>query len=238
MVERDEQSRRRRWWLLPALIVGTLIVFLGWFDRSEETTVELGTPSRIIVINDAGPVSVSQGDVSAVTRRDSWVLAQPSAQIEVQESDILIRVLCPGRTPCRSAIDLQVTGAPDLVIIADGFVDIDRYEGKLTVFSTRDGVALGPLRGSVRVVANDSVTGAGLDTDLLDISAGGDVDLWFDRRARRFRVQILGEDGVERELTPRSLDVDIGIEVEGGADRSIAIRTNGDVRLRRPPEID
>lgn len=235
MRDRDEQHRgaRRRRWLVPAVLGVLLLAMFGRFDRSEQETIELGTPSRIIVINNAGPVSIRQGPVSKVTHRDSWAFGQPTFEIEVRESDILIRVLCNGPMPCRSSISLEVTGSPDLLIMAEGFVDVDQFDGKLTVFSSKGGVALGPISGSVRVVSNGPVTGAGLMTNLLDVSSSSDVDLWFGRDVVEHRLQIVSSDGDERTIEDEAIKVEIAID--GEADSSVAIRTDGEVLLHLPP---
>ncbi len=235
MRDRDERHRgpRRPRWLVPAVVVCLLLAMFGRFDRSEQETIELGTPSRIIVINNAGPVSIRQGPVSKVTHRDSWAFSQPMFEIEVIESDILIRVMCNGRMPCRSSISLEVTGAPDLLVMADGFVDVDQFDGKLTVFSSKGGVALGPLSGSVRVVSNGPVTGAGLQTDLLDVSSSNDVDLWFGGEVADHRVQIVSAEGDDRAISDEAIRIEIA--TNGEADSSVAIRTDGEVLLRPPP---
>lgn len=220
---------RRRWWILPALVLGSLIAFLGWFDRSAAESVELGTPSRIIVVSDAGPVRLSTGPTSTVTHRDSWVVSQPKFEISIDGAAVLIRVVCDTKMPCRSSIDLQVTGTPDVLIVAEGFVDVDRFEGKLSILSSKDGVALGPISGSVRVVSTESVVGYGLRTDLLDISANNDVYLSFGDRYVPHRIQVLDTDGDVRPTEDD--DVTIGVQSDGEADRSIAIRAGGEVSL-------
>lgn len=224
----DRKTKPRPRWLLPALFAASLVVLFSWLDRSETQTLELGTPSRIIVISDAGPIRVTQGPISEVTHSDSWLLGKPVFEIEADESDILVRVTCPSRTPCRSSIDLQVTGTPELLIMADGFVDVEHFSGKLTIVSASEDVALGPITGSVRVVANKTVTGSGLETDLLDISSHGDIDLWFGSN-EAYRVQILGPSGGER--TGADSDIEIDIKTDGEAERSVALRTPGKVRL-------
>ncbi len=235
MRDLDERNRgpRRPRWLVPAVLVVVLLALLGRFNRSQQETIELGTPSRIIVINNAGPITIRQGPVSKVTHRDSWAFGQPTFEIEVDESDILIRVMCTSRTPCRSSVSLEVTGAPDLLVMADGFVDVDQFDGKLTVFSSKGGVALGPLSGSVRVVSNGPVTGAGLETDLLDVSSSEDVDLWFGGDVVDHRLQIVSSEGDERAISDEAIRIEIA--TDGEAASSVAIRTDGEVYLRPPP---
>ncbi len=232
----DPRPQKRRHWIVPVLVLALLLALFGLFDRSEQTTVELGTPSRIVVISEAGPVRVSQGPVSQVTHRDSWAFSRPEVEIEARQSDILIRITCGSLMPCRSSIDLEVTGAPDLLIVADGFVDVDRFDGKLTVLSADGGVALGAVSGSVRVGANDSVTGAGIQTELLDISSSGDVQLWFGGEIVQHRIQVLSSDGEVRPTSDETVTIEISSD--GDAERSVAIRSDGEVSLLLAPKTD
>jgi hypothetical protein len=117
--------------------------------------------------------------------------------------------------------------------MADGFVDVDQFDGKLTVFSSKGGVALGPLSGSVRVVSNGPVTGAGLETDLLDVSSSEDVDLWFGGDVVDHRLQIVSSEGDERAISDEAIRIEIA--TDGEAASSVAIRTDGEVYLRPPP---
>lgn len=232
----DREPKRRRWWRIPVFGILSFAVLFTWMDRSDMTTIELGTPSRIIIVSSAGPVRVTQGPISEVTHRDSWVLGRPIVEIEGQGSDILVRVVCEGWAPCRSSIDLQVTGTPELLIMAEGFVNVDRFDGNLTVFSGKDGVALGPISGSVRVISAASVTGAGLETSLLDVSTEGDIDLWFGDVRQEYRVQILDSSGVERRVNNE--DVSVSIATNGEAERSVALKTDGEVHLFQRPDSE
>lgn len=232
----DREPSRLRWWRVPVFGILSFALLFTWIDRSDITTIELGTPSRIIVVSSAGPVRVTQGAISEVTHRDSWVFGRPIVEIEGQGSDILVRVVCEGWAPCRSSIDLQVTGTPELLVMAEGFVDIDRFDGKLTVFSGNNGVALGPVSGSVRVVSGDSVTGAGLETSLLDVSTDGDINLWFGDVREEYRVQILDSEGAERRVD--NGDVSVSIATNGEAERSVALKTDGEVHIFQRPDSE
>lgn len=231
----DREQSRRRWWILPVLVLGSLVVLFGWFDQSKTETVELGTPSRIVIINTAGPVRIYQGETSTIQRRDSWVLSEPTFDVAIDGGDVLIRVVCNGWTPCRSSIDLQITGAPDVLVVAEGFVDVESFDGKLTIFSSKDGVALGPVGGSVRVVSTSDVVGYGLRTELLDVSAVDDVDLTFGNSDDAHRILIVDLNDEVRSLDEESVNIEL--ESDGDAQRSVAIRAGGDIELHPTKDL-
>ncbi len=154
-----------------------IIVFVlavGWFDRSAESTVELGAPSRMLVVNMAGPVRVTTGESASVTHRDSWMLQRPDVSAASRGTETVVRVRCETRMPCRSALEVVAPPSVELVIVSSDIVSIDRFDGELTVLADDSAVALGPVSGSARVVAGGDITGTALRVDSFDASTLGD----------------------------------------------------------------
>lgn len=197
---------------------------LGWFDRSETATVDLGAPTRMLVINMAGPVRVTTGPTASVTHRDSWMLQRPEVSSSVRDTETAVRARCETRTPCRSALEVVAPPSVELVIVASDTVSVDRFDGELTVLADESAVALGPVSGSARVVAGGDVTGSALRVESFDASTLGDsVAVSFESEPATVFVSG-GRERVELTLPP-SLD--------GVAEAEVGVDSTGEVVIGR-----
>ncbi len=237
--------RPRRWrWVLGSIAL--LVVVIGLADRSATSTIEIGTPGRLIVVNSAGPVEVRQSeDVTSVEHRDSWLLSRPVVEQSVVGSDVVVRLSCPGRTPCRSAVTVAATPGVELVVVGSGVVTVPSFDGSLTVLAERDGVTLGPIRGSARVVAQDDVSGFALASTELDVSTvDGELSLDFARPPDR--VLLVGStkpvgadfpDDAAYDVTVEAAGGDVNVDVPepavGDEPVVVVVRTAGDVTIQR-----
>ena len=128
----------------------------------------------------AGPVRVTSGEVGSVTHRDSWMFSRPVVAGATEDRESVVRVVCETRMPCRSSVDVVVPPGVELVIVSSGVVTVDRFDGGLTVLAPESGVALGPVTGSARVLADGDVTATGLGVDSFDAeSLRGEVTASF-----------------------------------------------------------
>lgn len=238
-----DDSHRRRWpWLFVGAAV-SLFFLAGWFDRSEQAVSDLGAPTRVLLVSDAGPVEIVTADTARLTRRDSWLVSRPQVEMATVDDEVVVRVTCPGRFPCRSLLRLEAPAGVELVVVATrGIVDVTSFDGRLTVFTTAsDGVVMGPIAGSARVVSRDGVIrGSSLRAEELDIAVeDARVEVSFALPPDSVVVSA-GEDLVALEVPDQlyrlevetdSSTVEIGIDEATTADRQIVIRSDGPVRV-------
>lgn len=228
------------------VIIGFLIslfFLFGWFDQQTTTTVELENAPSIRIESDAGPVEIVTGDTARVQRRDSWLFSEPSFEQVVTASGVVVRVSCPGRFPCRSALVVEVPPGTILEIVtSDGIVDVLGFDGDLTITSTADdGVLLSRVHGTADIVSNQGpVVGTALGLDEVAVEVDdGPVDLHFG--VPPTTVEILGGGGAIDLVVPDVLyrlevgtsDETVEIEVDraAGARRELIVQSVGPVRI-------
>lgn len=239
------ERRNLRWrWVLGALASITLVI--GLADRSSTSLIEIGTPQRLIVVNSAGPVEVRAADaVATVEHRDSWIWSRPVMEQTVVGSDVVVRLSCPGRGPCRTSAIVEAPAGIELVVVSSGVVTVPSFDGSLTVLAEQDSVALGPIRGSARVVAHDNVQGSGLATIELDVSTV-DGELILDFATAPERVLLVGStksilaefpDDQTYNVTVEAAGGDVIVDVpepSGGEEAVVVVaRTAGPVTIQR-----
>ncbi len=209
------ERRSTRWrWILGALVLLALLV--GLADRSATSLIEIGTPHRLIVVNSAGPIEVrASDDLATVEHRDSWILSRPVVEQTVVDSDVVIRVSCPGRGPCRSSAIVEAPPGIELVVVSSGLVTVPSFDGSLTVLAESDGVALGPIQGSARVVAHDDVKGTAIAATEVDVSTV-DGELTLDFATAPQRVFLIGSTKPVVADFPDDTFYDVTVEAAGG----------------------
>lgn len=226
-------------------LVVLAVLFIGLADRSAVTVIDLGAPRRIVVVNTAGPVEVKEAETGSLQHRDSWILSGPeSEQLKVGE-DIIVRIGCPGRGPCRSSVTVSAPPGTELVVVSSGVVTVGSFNGALTVLTESSHVALGPITGSARIVAHGDVIGTALQTGELDVSSvEGALTLDFSVAPNRLLMvgstepilATLPEDGSYRvavEEAGGDVEIDIPELSDTDLPANIIARTSGSVRITR-----
>lgn len=252
---------RRRWpwfFIVPLVLVALAVGMTAWFDRSAVGEDELGAPTRLLVVNDAGPVRVRSALIGSETedvppnsvtirRHDSWLLERPELEIQPQvtpESTAVARVSCSTRFPCRSVVEVFVPDGIDLVVVStEGLAEVDRFDGSITVYSSGGGAMLGPLRGSARIVSDGPVQGFDLAlTDVNVLAADADVDLEFAESPMGLTVEagigdvdlVVPRGRFQVEVAPESSAILVEIPTNLVSERVIVIQTEGAVTLSNP----
>ncbi len=248
---RRQTEPRRRWRRLltvPLLLILLAVLGSSWFDRTDVTTIEIGATNRILLVNDAGPIRIrslaeSEGPPELVLR-DSWLIRRPELEQVAGAEGVVIRLSCPTRFPCRSAAELSVAAGTEVVVVStDGLVEVGRFDGSLTVFSSGEGVALGAISGSTRVVSDGVVFGSDLQSTSASVMASeGDVDITFSRSPAALVIEA---DGGRVDVVVPNQRFRLDIESSEGtivadvresetADRTILVRSVGPVTVRNP----
>lgn len=246
-------SRRTRvGWILgvPVVVIVLMTAALAWFDRSEVYEIDIGPASRILLVNDAGPIrirSTPDGSMNAgLTRYDSWLLDRPRLEVETDttstSNEVAVRITCQRTFGCRSSTELSVPAGIELVVVATaGMVEVDRFDGALTVYASDDGLVLGPVGGSLRIVSAGPVRGNDLVTEEIDLLVADDrVELGFVTAPSAISI----EAGVEPVVValptdePYRIDVDTGagaqrvdVVSDPDAERVVVIRSLGPVSV-------
>ena len=229
--------------LLPVLAFGLAVAGSGWFDRSAEETLDLATPARVLLVNDAGPVRVRSHDAAdggaSLTYRDSWLVRRPTLEQETGIEGAVIRLTCATWLPCRSSTELSVPAGTEVVVVSSvGLVEVGDFDGVISVFSTGEGVALGAVSGSIRIVSEGSVEGFSLTADAVEVLVSeGDAHLRFARSPSE--LAIAADQGAAQVSVPNqrfvvdavstSADVTLDLRQSETADRVIVIRAAGPV---------
>lgn len=245
MPDDEPQSSRRRLWILAGFCF-SLFFLSGWFDQSIEQTLEVDAPTRLVIVSDAGPVGVSSieaGQAAAITRRDSWLFSEPRFETVESVGETVVRVTCPGRFPCRSALHAEVPVGTEVIVVATtGVVDVQSHTGSLTVYSSAsDGVVLGPVGGSARIVSRGGpISGFHLALDDLDVEADqSPVRISFS--ASPMSVRVSGSEELVQIAVPQrfyrvdietgSASVEVGVHQSINSDRGIEVVANGPVQV-------
>ena len=172
----DEPTSRPHWlWIIVGFAVSLFFLF-GWFDQSLQATLSVDTPTRLVIVSDAGRVELSSipvGEATIIERRDSWLFSEPRFEMAEADGEAMVRVSCPGRFPCRSDLRAEVPVGTEVVVVATrGVVDVRGHDGSLSIYtSSTDGVVLGPIAGSARILSSDGpVNGFHLALDDLEVA--------------------------------------------------------------------
>lgn len=245
---------------------GGLVAFLAvaflaslWFAASATETLSLDRAESVLIINDAGPVRIrsldalgegpdaTSGNGPAVRIMQSWLVSRPEVESLASDGASVIRVSCPGRFPCRAALEVFVPEGIELsVVAAEDVIQVDTFRGELALFAGDGGVSLGSVSGSVNIVSTGSVEGvmlgpAALTVDVVD----GPVDLrYLDPPTL---LSVVGEGAAVSVELPQiesydiaieAPDIDLAIESDSSAGRRVVVRTGGSVSIGPAGETD
>ncbi len=248
MAERgDERSAARRRRGLRGMALGVVVLFfvLGWSDRSRTGEFALGDIRRVVVVTDAGPIEVRTGSVNRVRHADTWLLRGPEVESILDQDEAVIRVRCRTSFPCRSSVWIETVPGVELVVIsADDVVTAPTFDGALTVFSGDSDVALGPIKGSARVVTGrGDVSADGLelaeltvevDRSRIDVefaASPASVVLTSARGPVRLAVPDTGYQISIRAAEERTDEVDVQVASVEESESQIAILSEGTVEV-------
>ncbi len=248
---------RRRTIVLLTLIA-LLVLGTTWFASSRQTVETFADADRILLINDAGPVRVrsvasfdgvpdegalDEAAVSAgviVRLSQSWLVRGPLLESEADGDSLVVRATCQTRFPCRAALEIFVPAGVQLSVVAAGdMVEIDTFDGALSVFAGEGGVALGSVVGSVSIVSDGPVIGGTLGPAELTIEVVDDiVDLSFidppmllsvSAGTRDVRIDLPAAEDYLIDATAPELE--IGVESNESSERLISVRSDGSVSI-------
>ena len=186
-------EERSPWRRLLAGAVGVVVLAIlasGWLTSSARPVEAFGSVRSILVVSDAGPVRVRSlplvdeatlgeltevlpgvGDEPAtidtsgvlVRSTQSWLLRRPVTETLERDGELVVRVTCQTRLPCRASVEIFVpVGVQLTVVAADSMVEVDSFDGALQVFAGEKGVELGSVTGSAGVVSDGPVRGSTL----------------------------------------------------------------------------
>lgn len=242
----DSPRSRTRWsWIIVGFVVSLFLLF-GWFDQSSVTSLSIDSSTRLVIVSDAGGVelsSVPAGESTLITRRDSWLFSEPVFESAQDDGATVVRVSCPGRFPCRSDLRAEVPAGTEVVIFAtSGIVDVRGHRGLLAVYSSSsDGVLLGPISGSARVLSNEGpVSGFHLALGDLEVAVQqSPVRISFGRPPST--VVVTGSDDLVQIGLPQrfyrvdvetdSASVIVDVNQSANSNRGIDVVSKGPVRV-------
>lgn len=229
---------------IGVLVIGVFLA-LGWADRSDVGTIDTGLVGRMLVISDAGPVEVTRGEQNRVTHSDSWLVRPPQIEVVADDDEAVVRIRCRTSWPCRSAVKVETRPGVELVVIAaDGGVQLESFEGALTVFADQGEIVAGPLVGSARLV-NGSAGVRGFGLGLTELTVDVDeapIDVQFAQSPSsvvlssaegpiRLEVPDTGYQFTIRTPEDSVDDVDISLISTDTSDAQISIRTDGPITV-------
>lgn len=240
MARPDEPGGARPRWLLGlVLVVVSLGLVVGWADRSGVESVDVGTTERLFVVNSGGPITVVAGPTSRVMSTNSWMVRAPTIETARDGSAMVVRVGCPGVTPCRTSVEVQIASVASLTVLSDESVTVTDYDGELTILAGTM-ASIGPISGSGRVVTEGRIEGFALAVDELDASTvDGPVDLDFELAPTAVVVEGSAAPVVVRlpdtdyrfDIESATDDIDLVVPSVEDADRIIQLRSRGSVRV-------
>lgn len=249
-VERSVRWRRRG----VALVAVVALCVLGstWLASSRTGVYDVGATGELLIVNDAGPVRVrsldaydgAPEDLAAggvlVRSAESWLLRGPKIEQLTEGDASAFRITCPSRLPCRASIEVFVPHGVDLSIVAaNDVVQIDSFDGAMSVFAGEGGVTLGSVTGSVSIVSEGPVQGTSLGPSELTVDVvDADVSLTY-LEAPTILAVVSGDGDVVIELPMNesyALAVEAGESVLGlvsdpSSDRLVSIRSAGSVSI-------
>ncbi|MEZ5342602.1 MAG: hypothetical protein R2706_14490 [Acidimicrobiales bacterium] len=203
---------------------------------------------RVLIVTSAGPIEVASGDTNTLTRNESWLFSPPQVESASDDDEVVIRVTCEGRMPCRSALTLTVMPGTEVVVIATGgTVLATGLAGDVTIYDGYGDTVLGALSGSVKVVSDRGrVAGSGLSVSELDVSTvSSEVALSFTALPERVlvvtgreatRIRLPEGDVVLAITSPEELQ-NIEVEPTAGASSALTIRSDGPVSITPPVDV-
>ncbi len=251
MAKRRDQPRRSRLRLAAGAVVGLAVLAMAsssWIDRSDTNRLEIPVVGRVLLVSNAGPVEVRNGDMNQLMTNESWLLNRPKIESLGDNDEVVVRVTCEGRLPCRSSTVLTVLPGTEVVVVAtEGPVLVDRMDGDLTIYDGYGDTLLGALTGSVKVVSESGrVSGNGLSVSQIDVSTvSSEVALEFQTLPERVLV-VTGPEATRLRLpegdvtlmvtSPENLQ-NFEVESVPGSASEITIRSNGPVTITPPLEV-
>ena len=252
MANERDQPRPRRWRIALGVVVGSVVLAMAsasWIDGSDTNRVEIPVVGRVLLVSNAGPVEVRNGEANQLVSQESWLLNRPKIESLGDNDEVVIRVTCEGRLPCRSSTVLTVRPGTEVVVVAtDGTVLVDTMDGDLTVYDGYGDTLLGPLTGSVKVVSESGrVSGSGLSVSQIDVSTvSSEVALDFQDLPERVLV-VTGPEATRLRLpegdvtlvvmSPEDLQ-NLEVDSVAGAASEITIRSDGPVTVTPPLEVE
>ena len=239
---------------MVALGLIVLLVFGSTWFASDRTGIHhVGVGAEVLIVNDAGPVRVRSldsydgeqaGQMSGgtiVRTSESWLLRGPKIEQLTEGDSAAFRITCPNRLPCRASVEVFVpSGVALSVVAADDLVQVDAFDGAMSIFAGDGGVVLGTVTGSVSITSDGPVTGTSLGPAQLTVDVvDDDVSLTYLDPPAVLAVQG-GEGAVTIDLPPvadYAIDAEgaetvIGIESELTADRLVSVRSAGAVSIQ------
>lgn len=255
----------RRLAAIVGLVVLTVLA-TGWLSSTARPVETFGAVDSVLLVSDAGPVRVrsmaeidesvraeltaevaeeADGELAAtggvagvvVRSNESWLVSRPRLEALERDGELVVRVDCPGRFPCRSSVEVFVPdGVALTVVAARDMVEVDSFDGALQVFAGNDGVALGSVTGSASVVSEGPVRGSTLGPAELTIQAVDDpVQLTYLDVPEI--VAVMGQDAAVTIGLPASVDyavevpddATVGVDADSLAERRVLVQSDGRV---------
>lgn len=249
----EDTRRWRRWVIVLLALVGSLVVGTTWFGSSTRTVETFPDANRILLVNDAGPVRVRSmasfdgvldQSVSAagiiVRSSQSWLVRSPRIESATEGQSMVVRATCPTRLPCRVAVEIFVPPGIQLsVVAARDMVQVDNFDGALSIFAGEEGVVLGSVSGSTSIVSDGPVRGGTLGPTELTIEVVDDpVELTYIDPPMLLSVSA-GTRGVlisvptdeDYLIDAEAPVVTIGIDSTESSERLISVRAGGTVSI-------
>ena len=253
-----EGNRRwRRRMIVVLALAASFVVGSTWFASSTEAVETFPDADRILLINDAGPVrvrSVSSFDgvldepvsVAGIIVRasQSWLVRGPRVESVTEGDSLVVRVTCPSRFPCRAALEIFVPSGVQLsVVAARHMVQVDTFDGALSIFAGEEGVVLGSVAGSVSIVSDGPVSGATLGPAELTIEVvDAPVELTFIDPPMLLSVTAGTRDvfialPTEEEYLVDATAPSLAIAVDSNelSERLVSVRAEGSVSINPTP---
>lgn len=251
MAKRRDQPRRSRLRLAAGAVAGLAVLAMAsssWIDRSDTNRLEIPAVGRVLIISNAGPVEVRNGEANQLTSNESWLLNRPKTESLGDSDEVVVRVTCEGRLPCRSSTVLTVLPGTEVVVVATkGSVLVDRMDGSLTIYDGHGDTLLGALTGSVKVVSESGrVSGNGLSVSQIDVSTvSSEVALEFQTLPERVLV-VTGPESTRLRLpegdvtlmvtSPENLQ-NFEVDSVPGSASEITVLSKGPVTITPPLEV-
>lgn len=249
----EPQVRWRRAAIAAVGLVVMLVFGTTWLASGRDGVHTIGATSELLIVNDAGPVRVRaldsyDGEPQAVVdgglivrTAESWLLREPKVEQLTEGDGSVFRVTCPSRLPCRASIEVFVpSGVALSIVAADDLVQVDAFDGAMSIFAGDGGVVLGSVAGSVSITSTGPVTGARLGPAQLTVDVL-DEDVSLTYLDPPTVLAVLGGAGdvtielpadEEYEIDAGGAETVVGIESETAADRLVSVRSEGTVSIQ------
>lgn len=237
-------GRLRRWLLAVVVVVALAFGATGWFDRSRSEQLGLEAAGGVVIVNDAGPVTIrsrpADGSGVVVTHHDSWLWSGPVIEAQVESDTAVVRVRCRSWTPCRSSVEVSVPDGRSVSVTSLEGVDVGRFEGALEIFAGDDGVVAGPVLGSLRVLTTGPILANALEATDVDLFSSAGITLGFERSPDRLSI-VGSTEPITVDLPNQRFRVEIDspepavveLRTSETSDRRISVRSDGPITLTR-----